>query len=114
MTDTTRRTMRTRSEPNIEPIPDGQVWCEGVGAVVYATDHEGCYDPHRWVLLGGDANEDRVEPTRMWINAMSCVRPTDEFAADVGRMVIRQAMESDLRDNLTGVARVALLRVVAS
>lgn len=35
-------------------------------------------------------SEDR--PTRLWLNAFSCVRPTDEFAAEVGRDVIRLLM----------------------
>lgn len=28
----------------------------------------------------------------MWLNAMACVRPTDEFAEQVGRDVIRHLM----------------------
>jgi hypothetical protein len=30
---------------------------------------------------------------RVWLNAMKCVRPTDEFAAEVGHDLIRQVME---------------------
>lgn len=30
---------------------------------------------------------------KVWLNAMMCVRPTDEFAAEVGRELIKQAMQ---------------------
>lgn len=33
----------------------------------------------------------------VWLNAFSCIRPTDEFAADVGRTVIRKVMETRAR-----------------
>lgn len=29
---------------------------------------------------------------RVWLNAMMCVHPTDEFAAKVGREIIEQVM----------------------
>ena len=38
-----------------------------------------------------------------WLNAFSCIRPSDEFAADVGRMVIRKVMESKGRHVILSV-----------
>ena len=37
---------------------------------------------------------DWEEPDKLWINGFSCLRPTDEFAAVVGRNVIRKAMQA--------------------
>lgn len=34
----------------------------------------------------------------IWLNAFSCVRPTDEFAADLGHQVISKLRESRTRD----------------
>lgn len=34
-----------------------------------------------------------VEANHIWLNAMQCVRPTDEFCAQLGRQVIAMAME---------------------
>lgn len=39
----------------------------------------------------------RGAATHMWLNGFSCIRPTDEFAADIGRQVIAMAMQSDIR-----------------
>ena len=33
-------------------------------------------------------------PGHIWLNAFKCIRPTDEFAAEVGRAVIARAMQS--------------------
>ena len=32
------------------------------------------------------------EPEHLWLNAFACINPTDEFAAQVGRAVIRHAI----------------------
>ena len=37
---------------------------------------------------------DWSEPDHIWLNAFSCIRPTDEFAAQVGHGVIRAAMQA--------------------
>ena len=37
---------------------------------------------------------DPDHPEHIWLNAFSCIRPTDEFAADVGRTLINQVMTS--------------------
>ena len=37
---------------------------------------------------------DWSEPEHMWLNAFACIRPTDEFAAQVGHGVIRAAMQA--------------------
>lgn len=53
-----------------------------------------------YALIGGEpatveewmAPEPPPKPEKVWLNAMLCVRPTDEFAAQVGRMVIDKVM----------------------
>ena len=37
---------------------------------------------------------DWSEPDHIWLNAFKCIRPTDEFAAQVGRNVISAAMQA--------------------
>ena len=37
---------------------------------------------------------DQSLPDHIWLNAFKCIRPTDEFAAEVGRGVIRTAMQA--------------------
>ena len=37
---------------------------------------------------------DWSEPDHIWLNGFACIRPTDEFAAQVGRNVIRAAMQA--------------------
>ena len=37
---------------------------------------------------------DWSEPDHIWLNGFACIRPTDEFAAQVGRNVIRTAMQA--------------------
>ena len=37
---------------------------------------------------------DWSEPDHIWLNAFKCIRPTDEFAAQVGHGVIRAAMQA--------------------
>ena len=37
---------------------------------------------------------DFEDPDHIWLNAFKCIRPTDEFAAEVGRAVIAHAMQS--------------------
>lgn len=51
---------------------------------------------HRSGVLLSDA-EFREEADHIWLNALLCIRPTEEFAADVGHMVIAKVMESRLR-----------------
>lgn len=45
-------------------------------------------------------------PESLWLNAFSCIRPTDEFAAEVGRSVISTVMAAH--------PRVTTIRVRAS
>lgn len=33
----------------------------------------------------------------IWLNAFSCIRPSDDFLRDIGRMVVDSVMSSDLR-----------------
>ena len=40
---------------------------------------------------------DWSEPDHIWLNAFKCIRPTDEFAAQVGHGVIRAAMQAHPR-----------------
>ena len=37
---------------------------------------------------------DFEDPDHIWLNAFRCIRPTDEFAAEVGRAVIDRAMQA--------------------
>ena len=37
---------------------------------------------------------DWSEPDHIWLNGFACIRPTDEFAAQVGHGVIRAAMQA--------------------
>ena len=37
---------------------------------------------------------DWSEPNHIWLNAFKCIRPTDEFAAQVGHGVIKSAMQA--------------------
>ena len=37
---------------------------------------------------------DFEDPDHIWLNAFKCIRPTDEFAAEVGRSVITRAMQA--------------------
>lgn len=37
---------------------------------------------------------DFEDPDHIWLNAFKCIRPTDEFAAEVGRAVIARAMQA--------------------
>ena len=37
---------------------------------------------------------DWSKPDHMWLNAFACIRPTDEFAAQVGHGVIMTAMQA--------------------
>lgn len=48
----------------------------------------------------------------IWLNAFSCIRPTDEFAADIGRQVIDKVMSHKSDDVL--LARHIVLRINAS
>lgn len=48
----------------------------------------------------------------IWLNAFSCISPTDEFAADVGRMVIEKVMAQHHIDPLK--RRHVVLRINAS
>lgn len=48
----------------------------------------------------------------LWLNAFSCINPTDEFAAEVGRSVIRKVMAHDADDVLE--RRHIVLRINAS
>ena len=41
-----------------------------------------------------DMDLDWSEPDHIWLNAFKCIRPTDEFAAQVGHGVIRAAMQA--------------------
>ena len=40
---------------------------------------------------------DWSEPDHIWLNGFACIRPTDEFAAQVGHGVIRAAMQAHPR-----------------
>ena len=40
---------------------------------------------------------DPTDPDHTWLNAFACIRPTDEFAAQVGRDVIAAAMAAHPR-----------------
>ena len=33
-------------------------------------------------------------PERVWLNGFACIHPTDAFAAEVGRSIIRTAMQA--------------------
>ena len=37
---------------------------------------------------------DFEDPDHIWLDAFKCIRPTDEFAAEVGRSVIARAMQA--------------------
>ena len=37
---------------------------------------------------------DWESPNRLWLNAFACIHPTDEFAAEVGRSIIRTVMQA--------------------
>lgn len=46
--------------------------------------------------------EFREEAEHIWLNGISCIRPTDEFAAEVGRMIIAKVMSGELRTRPLG------------
>lgn len=50
----------------------------------------------------------------IWLNAFECIRPSDDFLKDVGRMVVAKLMESKIRNDFTGLTPVAFLRLNAS
>lgn len=59
-----------------------------------------------------DLVRDHPGVEHIWLNGFSCVRPTDEFAADVGRAVISKVMAQSHADPLK--RRHIVLRVNAS
>lgn len=46
----------------------------------------------------------------IWLNAFACIRPTDEFLAEVGRDVLRMLASSEMRDSW-GVSQMVVLSV---
>lgn len=38
----------------------------------------------------------RLSAEHLWLNAFSCIRPTDEFCADVGRQIVQMLNSSDI------------------
>lgn len=44
--------------------------------------------PREWTDVDFEA------PDHIWLNAFKCIRPTDEFAAEVGRSIIASAMQA--------------------
>lgn len=56
--------------------------------------------------------EDHPGVEHIWLNAFSCIRPTDAFAAEVGRMVIAKVMAHKHADVLK--TRHIVLRINAS
>jgi len=49
-------------------------------------------DFDRQVTEAVDLMRDHPGVEHMWLNGFSCIQPSDEFAADVGRMVIAKVM----------------------
>ena len=56
--------------------------------------------------------EDHPGVEHIWLNAMNCVRPTDQFAADVGREIIAKVMSHQADDVME--RRHIVLRINAS
>lgn len=51
----------------------------------------------------------------IWLNAFSCINPSDDFAADIGREVIRKVMSANPHhEDALGVRRQVVLRFNAS
>ena len=44
--------------------------------------------PREWTDI------DFEDPDHIWLSAFKCIRPTDEFAAEVGRSIIASAMQA--------------------
>ena len=42
-----------------------------------------------------------ADANHIWINAFSCIRPTDEFLASIGRSVIRMVEQSEMGTDFT-------------
>ena len=61
-----------------------RAWLESLPGSEFATG----------LLILADALDREPDPDHIWLNAFKCIRPTDEFAAEVGRAVIARAMQS--------------------
>jgi len=60
-----------------------------------------------------DLVQDHPGVEHIWLNAMSCIRPSDAFAAEVGRMVIAKVM-SQRHEDVLRYNRHVVLRINAS
>ncbi len=58
-------------------------------------------------MTGSIDGTDRTEPDTMWINAMSCIRPSDEFLIGLGREIVAKVM----RDGGDGFPKELLLKL---
>lgn len=67
---------------------------------------EGDHTPEELVKAAGD--------NRIWLNAFSMIRPTDDFLIDIGRTVVRMLNESKIRDDFVGLSKVVYIRLNAS
>ena len=50
-----------------------------------------------------------VDENHIWLNAFRCIRPTDEFLAEIGRLVLQKLHDSDMRDGL-GISPTVIIR----
>lgn len=55
-----------------------------------------------------------ADGNHIWLNAFSCIRPTDEFLIGIGRRVVHIVTTSKMADPFVGVSPVAYIRVNAS
>ena len=52
-----------------------------------------------------------AEGNHIFVNAFSCIAPTDAFCADVGREVLRLLDESEMVDSFIGRTKVVYVRL---
>jgi hypothetical protein len=51
-----------------------------------------------------------AKANHIWLNAFSCIRPSDEFLIDVGRSVLRMLEDSEMGDSF-GISQMVILTV---
>ena len=52
----------------------------------------------------------REKAKHIWLNGFMCIKPTDDFLISIGREIIRQVNESEIRDSM-GISKYTILTV---
>lgn len=66
-----------------------------------------------WTELSEAELRTELDENHIWVNAISTIRPSDEFLLELGRTVLAKLRETELGD-AWGISATALIRINAS